>query len=41
MKDNNQTANLDTLVDAGIRSFKIEGRYKDMGYVKNMPLTAQ
>ncbi|MBW8760270.1 MAG: U32 family peptidase [Burkholderiales bacterium] len=36
MKDNNQTANLDTLVDAGIRSFKIEGRYKDMGYVKNI-----
>jgi collagenase-like PrtC family protease len=36
MKDNNQTANLDTLIDAGIRSFKIEGRYKDMGYVKNI-----
>ena len=36
MKDNNQSANLDTLVDAGIRSFKIEGRYKDMGYVKNI-----
>ena len=36
MKDNNQTANLDALVDAGIRSFKIEGRYKDMGYVKNI-----
>jgi collagenase-like PrtC family protease len=36
MKDNNQTANLEALVDAGIRSFKIEGRYKDMGYVKNI-----
>ncbi|MBK7000332.1 MAG: U32 family peptidase [Rhodoferax sp.] len=35
MKDNNQSANLAALVDAGIRSFKIEGRYKDMGYVKN------
>lgn len=35
LKDNDQTANLHTLIDAGIRSFKIEGRYKDMGYVKN------
>jgi 23S rRNA 5-hydroxycytidine C2501 synthase len=39
LKDNNQSANLAALVDAGIRSFKIEGRYKDMGYVKNV--TAQ
>ena len=31
MKDNNQSANIAALVDAGIRSFKIEGRYKDMG----------
>ena len=36
MKDNNQSANLAALVDSGIRSFKIEGRYKDMGYVKNI-----
>lgn len=36
MKDNNQSANLSALVDAGVRSFKIEGRYKDMGYVKNI-----
>jgi putative protease len=36
LKDNNQSANLAALVDAGIRSFKIEGRYKDMGYVKNL-----
>lgn len=36
MKDNNQSANLRDLVDAGVRSFKIEGRYKDMLYVKNI-----
>lgn len=36
MKDNNQSANLAALIDAGIRSFKIEGRYKDMAYVKNV-----
>ncbi len=36
MKDNNQSDNLAALVDAGVRSFKIEGRYKDMGYVKNI-----
>ena len=36
MKDNNQSDNLNALIDAGIRSFKIEGRYKDMGYVKNI-----
>jgi len=36
LKDNDQSANLAALVDAGIRSFKIEGRYKDMAYVKNI-----
>jgi collagenase-like PrtC family protease len=36
MKDNDQSRNLEALVDAGVRSFKIEGRYKDMGYVKNI-----
>lgn len=36
MKDNNQSDNLRALIDAGARSFKIEGRYKDMGYVKNI-----
>ncbi len=36
MKDNDQSANLAALIDAGIRSFKIEGRYKDVGYVKNI-----
>jgi len=36
LKDNNQSDNLAALIDAGIRSFKIEGRYKDLGYVKNV-----
>ncbi len=36
MKDNNQSSNLRALIDAGVRSFKIEGRYKDLGYVKNI-----
>jgi putative protease len=36
LKDNNQSANLAALVAAGVRSFKIEGRYKDMAYVKNI-----
>ncbi len=36
VKDNNQSANLRALVDAGVRSFKIEGRYKDAPYVKNI-----
>ena len=35
LKDNDQSANLRALIDAGIRAFKIEGRYKDMAYVKN------
>ncbi|MFM8864296.1 MAG: peptidase U32 family protein, partial [Limnohabitans sp.] len=36
MKDNNQSDNLRQLIDAGCRSFKIEGRYKDMAYVKHI-----
>ncbi len=36
MKDNNQSLNLRPLIDAGVRSFKIEGRYKDLAYVKNI-----
>ncbi|VTP14030.1 putative protease YhbU precursor [Phytobacter ursingii] len=36
MKDNDQSANLGALIDAGVCSFKIEGRYKDMSYVKNI-----
>lgn len=35
MKDNDQSANLRALVQAGVSSFKIEGRYKDLSYVKN------
>ncbi len=36
MKDNNQTDNLLSLVKAGVSSFKIEGRLKDLSYVKNI-----
>ncbi|PKO88335.1 MAG: collagenase-like protease, partial [Betaproteobacteria bacterium HGW-Betaproteobacteria-12] len=36
MKDNNQTENMRALVEAGISSFKIEGRLKDLSYVKNI-----
>ena len=36
LKDNNQTDNLKALIDAGVRSFKIEGRLKDVSYVKNI-----
>ncbi|MDC7697307.1 peptidase U32 family protein [Vogesella indigofera] len=36
MKDNNQSRNLEALLDAGVRSLKIEGRYKDVSYVKNI-----
>lgn len=35
MKDNDQSANLRALIDAGVSAFKIEGRYKDLPYVKN------
>jgi putative protease len=35
MKDNDQSANLRALIEAGVSSFKIEGRYKDLSYVKN------
>ncbi len=35
MKDNDQSANLRALIGAGVSSFKIEGRYKDLPYVKN------
>lgn len=35
LKDNDQSANLRALIEAGITSFKIEGRYKDLPYVKN------
>ncbi len=36
LKDNDQSANLRALAEAGIRSFKIEGRLKDLSYVKNI-----
>ncbi len=36
MKDNDQSANLLALAEAGITSFKIEGRLKDLSYVKNL-----
>ncbi len=36
MKDNDQSSNLRALIDAGISSFKIEGRLKDLAYVKNI-----
>ncbi len=36
MKDNDQSANLLALAQAGISSFKIEGRLKDLSYVKNI-----
>ena len=36
LKDNNQTDNLEALIDAGVSSFKIEGRLKDLVYVKNI-----
>jgi putative protease len=35
MKDNDQSANLRALIQAGVSSFKIEGRYKDLSYLKN------
>ncbi len=36
MKDNNQTGNILALAQAGVSSFKIEGRLKDLSYVKNI-----
>ncbi len=36
LKDLNLSAHLHQLVDAGITSFKIEGRLKDIAYVKNV-----
>ena len=36
VKDNDQSDNLLPLIQAGVQSFKIEGRYKDIGYVKNI-----
>lgn len=36
LKDMNQSASLDELIRAGATSFKIEGRLKDVHYVKNV-----
>ena len=39
LKDLDLSAQLGALIDAGIRSFKIEGRLKDENYVKNVTAT--
>ncbi|MCH5227561.1 MAG: U32 family peptidase [Muribaculaceae bacterium] len=36
LKDFNASHNLENLIEAGVSSFKIEGRLKDMSYVKNI-----
>lgn len=36
LKDFNASKNLESLIEAGVSSFKIEGRLKDAGYVKNI-----
>lgn len=38
LKDFNQTSNIEKLIDAGVSSFKIEGRLKDKDYVANVTL---
>ena len=36
LKDMNRSSEMESLIDAGVTSFKIEGRLKDMAYVKNV-----
>ena len=36
LKDMNRSDHLEAMMDAGVRSFKIEGRLKDVTYVKNI-----
>ena len=36
LKDFNASDSLDKMIEAGVHSFKIEGRLKDIGYVKNI-----
>lgn len=36
LRDMNRTGSLEEMIDAGVRSFKIEGRLKDVEYVKNV-----
>lgn len=42
LRDLNQSDRLEELLDAGVSSFKIEGRLKDMAYVKTVrPITGR
>lgn len=36
LRDMNRAAQIEAMMDAGVRSFKIEGRLKDAAYVKNV-----
>lgn len=36
LRDMNRSSSLEEMMDAGVSSFKIEGRLKDMAYVKNV-----
>ncbi|MBQ8455499.1 MAG: U32 family peptidase [Bacteroidaceae bacterium] len=36
LRDMNRIAHLEEMMDSGVRSFKIEGRLKDVSYVKNV-----
>ena len=36
LRDMNRIHRIEEMMDAGVRSFKIEGRLKDIGYVKNV-----
>lgn len=36
LKDLNLSSNIDDMIEAGVSSFKIEGRLKDIAYVKNV-----
>ncbi len=36
LRDMNRSRSLEEMMDAGVRSFKIEGRLKDVSYVKNV-----
>ncbi len=38
LKDFNASGHIKQLIDAGVNSFKVEGRLKDINYVKNIPL---
>lgn len=36
LRDMNRTHSIEQMLEAGVRSFKVEGRLKDAGYVKNV-----